>query len=79
MGYLCNTSLSIKLPSPSQGKAEWISTSQNTTPPFGQGLRTSPGFPFLSPATHSQRAILVGQQPPHRARGHPSLPSAATL
>lgn len=72
-GVLCNTSLSIKLPSPSQGKAERISTSPNTTPPSGQGTKTNSGFPLLSQAAHSQRAIPVRPAAPARARGHPGL------
>lgn len=69
MGYLCNTSLSIKLPSPLQGKAERISTSHNTMPPFGQGMTMNSSFPLLSPATHSQRAILVSPAAPTRSLG----------
>lgn len=58
MGYLCNTPLSIKLPSPLQGKAAWISTSHNMTPSSGQGIAVNSCLPLLSLVTHSQRGIL---------------------
>lgn len=69
MGYLCNTSLSIKLPSTLQGKAERIPTSHNMMPPFGQGTVMNSSLVLLSLATHPQRAILDSPAAPARSLG----------
>lgn len=66
MGCLCNTSLSIKLPSPLQGKVKWISTNHNATPALSQG----PLLLLISPTQH-------GHQSPKSNFGQPGAPVAS--
>lgn len=66
MGCLCNTSLSIKLPSPLQGKVKWISTNHNAMPALSQG----PLLLLISPSQH-------GHQSPKRNFGRPGAPVAS--
>lgn len=68
MGCLCNTSLSIKLPSPLQGKVKWISTNHNAMPALSQG----PLLLLISPSQH-------GHQSPKRNFGRPGAPGAGAL
>lgn len=82
MGCLCNTSLSIKLPSPLQGKVKWISTNHNTTPALSQG----PLLLLISPSQHGHQSPKsnfgwLGAPVASWSRGPwiPSVPAGALL
>lgn len=62
MGCLCNTSLSITLPSPFRRKAKRISTSHEVTPALGQGTLLNSGFCQPARSNSSQPGTLLGQQ-----------------